>query len=286
MTKPKSRKPTKAEVDKRLKALETSFRGPRERNESEEFAAIERFIQSASAASRDADGNPGYFRRLPERAVIENALRLANMRDWGDFAAVWNTLGSRGATATYSSDAEALDDVIRTFKDEQAGEAWRDLFAEDFQEYRREQKDLVSMLELINKGLPAARKKLSETIEERLQGLVFITLPKFRDGRLTLEPHVYAPGIRSAVAYAVALLLDPDKKAGRRTYGECLRRCAYGEDEAVDEPCGQWFLAISKKVGGQPPKYCETHRLIAVVSSTERARKSRARSKASKRAAK
>lgn len=246
--------------------------------EQEGFTEIERFLNSAPRS----EGMQGWFRRVSDRQLIENVLKLANARTIPELVEVWQTLGSRGAMATYSSDPDALPDIIRTFEDEKAGKIWRELFEEDFAEYRRTQKGLVPMLEKIQKGLSSARKDLELTIEEQLQGLAIITIPKFRAGKLLLEPRPYMPTVRAACAYAVALLLDPDKRAGNRTYGECLRCCAWGADEAVEEPCGRWFLSITMKGGGKPPVYCETHRLVAASSSAHRVRKHRAKPKAAK----
>jgi hypothetical protein len=235
------------------------------------------------------------FRRVSEQSIIENALKLANMRDWRDWVEVWQTLGSRGGTATHAisetgvvrdrsgneitPDASALADMIRTFEDEQTGRPWRELFEEDYLEYQREQSELVGNLEKIRTNIRKARTDLAPIISDRIKGLIVITIPEFRGGKLQLDPRPYAPDIRTACAFAVALLLDPSHptKHDKRCFGERLRRCAYGMDEDVPDPCQNWFLSYAAEKGGPMPKYCcpEHRHKAADITAPARASKSR-----------
>jgi hypothetical protein len=198
----------------------------------------------------------GRYIPVSDRRVIETILRIANMHDWQDFVHIHSAI-QRGVTATYSTDSESLPSLVLTFTDPKIGKEWQDLYADTFAEYKSEQKRLLPILEQISEDLPAARSKLATSVSKQLAGVVVVTLPEFRGGQLLMEPFPYLPTIKAAVGYGLGLLLDEGRPANeKRTFGERLRRCAYGADESVENACGKWFLSFAAESGGPMPKYC------------------------------
>jgi hypothetical protein len=206
------------------------------------------------------------------------------MKDWRDFGEVWSVWGmiaSRGATATYSSDAQAESGIARSFVEFE--KEYREIYEPDYEEFRTEQVILVAALEKIQANVRTARTALAPAISKQLQGLAVVTIPEFRGDRLVLDPRPYIPDIATACAYAIALLLDSTRPLGdKRCFGDRLRRCAYGLSEAVAEPCVKWFLSFAAADGGPMPKYCSPVCRLKAVADTGAARVSKHRKAARK----
>jgi hypothetical protein len=126
-------------------------------------------------------------------------------------------------------------------------------------------------VELIISNPRNARKELSPyMIEPALNGLVAVPRLSWNGRKLRTDIYYYSHAIEGAIAYALMLMLDTDKKIG-----EALRVCKL-------EYCDRIFLSKPPQKGGPRPRYCNPEHKLASDKLTGAERTARWRNKPKK----
>ena len=183
-----------------------------------------------------------------ERELVRRALLLAN-EDCSDAekaeALLFYSLLSHGIPAA------AGTQFARTYaKEEQARvRKWWDGL-------NRVRVQMREAVELVMSDRDTARTRLRPRLQEAVQNVVLIPSVSWDGHRLATAHRYYAMSVDAMCGYALALLLDQDRK-----FADALKVCALKQPK-----CERVFLSLPSKKGGRPPLYCtREHQAIAAA---------------------